>query len=64
MADIILEQKACPLMLHEGIGGVLNCPGTKCQWWLNELRDCTLPLIARSLMTLAAITAEKGGLND
>lgn len=61
MTEILINQHACPLLLHEGIGGVMNCPGDKCQWWLSEMRDCTLPVIAKAAIALLALHTEKGG---
>lgn len=64
MSEIIIGQKACPLLMNESMGGVLNCVGNKCQWWLNEARDCTLPMVARALFNLQQITDEKVGGTD
>ena len=64
MSEIILNQKACPLLLNESIGGVMSCPGDKCQWWLNEARDCTLPMIARAMFALVNNPSERVGGTD
>lgn len=64
MSDLLINQKACPLLLHEGIGGVMNCPGGKCAWWIEDARDCTLPIVAKSIMILIGLKAGKGESNE
>lgn len=64
MSEIIFNQKVCPLLINERMGAVMGCLNNKCQWWLNEARECTLPIIARALFAIANPTDEKIGGTD
>lgn len=64
MSELIIGQKACPLLLNEGIGGVMGCVGENCKWWLTEARDCTLPMIARAMFALVNNPSDKVGGTD
>lgn len=64
MSEILLNQKVCPLLLNEGIGAVMGCLGERCQWWLPEVRNCTLPTIAQAMVALHGTICDKVGGTD